>query len=397
VQARARRAAAAVGLATVVVAAIGALYLRPWHTFAPAPGSPSPRPPAALLQLQFLSADLGWVVTGGLGSASLLRTTDGGRHWQRQLAGVDGPGWSLWFFDARRGMVYGEDKRGAALWRTTDGGQRWTRIATPCPAPPRLVFFRDLDHGWCIAPGSGRAGGTGAIPARQEVALFRTADGGVHWSQLLATDQAQPVGGGLSDEGQKAWIWFRDADAGWIGQLSPGGRAVVYATTDGGDHWNRQELPPPGDGWGSTLGTWEDGPQVVGGPSSPGLLVSTIVPGPQQGQFILQGRYLYQWPSPSWAGPVVVPSGAFLITDQGRWLVANGSSVLETSDGGRDWVALGQVPVGWLISRITMVDRDHGWAILFSSEPTPIGTPRTMGLARSSDGGRHWTVVAVPP
>src|SRR5215470_8802784 len=119
IEMQARRAVAATGLAALVVAAIGVIYLRPWQAFAPAPRPavrptfvqqlrPQATPPAMVQQLQFLSANLGWVVTGGYGSASasasLFRTTDGGRHWQHQLDGMAGDGWMLSFFDAKRGV-----------------------------------------------------------------------------------------------------------------------------------------------------------------------------------------------------------------------------------------------------------------------------------------------------
>jgi hypothetical protein len=69
VEARARRALAAVGFAAVVVAAIGVFYLRPWVGLVPASRpSPRPTPPlraAPVPQEQFLSASPGWVVSGG--------------------------------------------------------------------------------------------------------------------------------------------------------------------------------------------------------------------------------------------------------------------------------------------------------------------------------------------
>jgi hypothetical protein len=85
VEARARRAAAAVGLAAVLVASIGVLYLRPWQAFAPTPAArPSPRPTA-----QLVDAENGWSILlretppGSVESAptGLARSRDGGRHW----------------------------------------------------------------------------------------------------------------------------------------------------------------------------------------------------------------------------------------------------------------------------------------------------------------------------
>jgi hypothetical protein len=40
-----------------------------------------------------------------------------------------------------------------------------------------------------------------------------------------------------------------------------------------------------------------------------------------------------------------------------------------------------------------MVDRDHGWAILRSAGPS--GAMQSQ-LARTVDGGQHWSLVAVP-
>jgi photosystem II stability/assembly factor-like uncharacterized protein len=407
VEARARRAAAAVALAAALVAAVGAFYLQPWQAFAPAPQRPaaprpSPAPSATVVQqMQFVSANVGWIVTGSAGSASLLRTGDGGRHWTRQLEGVAGDGWALLFLDAQRGVVYGADLRGAEVWRTMDGGRHWTRAVMPCLAPPLLVFFRDLDHGWCLAPSlTSVPGGPPAplVPERQAIALYRTADGGAHWSQVLATNQDHPASNGLGDDGQKTWIWFQDEEIGWIGQRTQGSSAAVYATTDGGDHWSRQELTSPQGGWGTTEGMWEDGPQAVGGGAAPWLVVSAVTAVPQPNAVYLAGRYLYRWRSPAWTGPTQVPVGslpAVVGADPSHWLVAIANSILSSTHGGEHWQAQGQVPAGWVISRFAMTDPDHGWALVFASSAPPLVTPQSR-LARSVDGGRHWTLMAVP-
>jgi len=400
VEARARRALAAVGFAAVVVVAIGVFYLRPWTALAPVPRPPAqptlPPPGPPVQQEQFLSGSLGWVVTGGPSAARLFRTTDGGRHWQRQLVGESGQYWTLSFFDSRRGVVAAIDDRGPAVWRTGDGGQRWTRHDMPCRPPPGLVSFADPDHGWCITPGVATGpGGASPLAVHQEFVLWRTADGGGHWSQVLATDPTQPVSGGLSDDGQKSWIWFRDARTGWIGQNEQGGSAVVYATTDGGDQWDRQELRPPDGGWPSNLGLVEEGPQMVGAPSSPWVAVLTLEAGPQTGQFLVPTRYLYALGPAAWTGSAPLQTAGALFADQARWLVANGGSVLETTDAGESWRTLGAIP-GWLVARLTMVDRDHGWAVVFRGALAPPGPIVPNGLARTADGGRTWALVRLP-
>ena len=60
---RAWRALTALGLAAVVVAAVGLTYLRPWQGLAPtrvAPQRAAPARQVSVQQMQFLSATQGW-------------------------------------------------------------------------------------------------------------------------------------------------------------------------------------------------------------------------------------------------------------------------------------------------------------------------------------------------
>jgi photosystem II stability/assembly factor-like uncharacterized protein len=89
-----------------------------------------------------------------------------------------------------------------------------------------------------------------------------------------------------------------------------------------------------------------------------------------------------------------IHDGGVLITGPARWVVASGSSVLETSDGGENWAPLGSAPPGWLINSIAMLDRGSGWAVLV--RPGPAQMLPAFGLARTTDGGVHWTPVPPP-
>jgi len=387
---------AAVGLALAVVVVVGAIHLRPQPVPATsAAGTPTPRlpdGPESVLQSQFLSASVGWVVTGGSVYAALLRTTDGGRHWQRQLDAETGSNdWGLWFFDALHGVVYGADLHGPAMWRTSDGGQRWTRLETPCRSAPGLVFFLDPGHGWCINHVAGTLQVTQSADDRQEVALLRTTDGGAHWSKVLTTTTEQPVANGLGDDGQKSWIGFRDARVGWIGQSTKGDVAVVYGTTDGGDHWSRQVLAPPPDSRARAQRTWEVGPRETGGLKVSALVAGSFVAGPQAPSVVVGDQYLYRWHGSTWTGPVPLPTGVVSVTSESHWWVMNSSSLVETTDGGVDWHLAGETPAGWLIDRLTMVDPGHGWAL--ASRPR---LPAFTAVLRSDDGGRDWTPIAIP-
>ena len=401
---RARHALAAVGLAAVLVTVVGATYLKPWRawTLEPAPAATvraaPPRAAVSVQQAHFLSATVGWVVTGSASLSTLFRTLDGGRHWQREQAGVAGQGWTLRFFDARRGVVYAADRNGPVLWKTADGGQRWMRVRPPAPTPPGLIFFADPSHGWCLAPIGPQPFGAGPMADRQEVALFRTVDGGASWSQLLRTDQPS-TNRGLGGDGLKTWIWFRDLNAGWIGQTTPGGHAVVYATIDGGDSWVRQALPPPAAGWGSPVGVFDEGAPALLGTGSAAMVVTPIVQGGNPGSYLLQNWYVYVWHGSSWADPLRVPGPAFSVvghTQGRRWWAGNGSTVLESDDAGNHWQAIGNAPNGRLFARFDPIDPDHAWALLLDPQACGIGLPCGFSLARTADGGRHWTPVSAP-
>jgi photosystem II stability/assembly factor-like uncharacterized protein len=400
---RAQRALGAVGLAVVVVAAVGAVYLRPWQWTPPVPGPAAARAapaiPASVQQVQFLSPAVGWVVTDGPASAALFHTTDGGRHWQRQLEGVHGFDWTLRFFDAGHGVVYMIGRDGSpALWRTGDGGHHWARLTLPAPVPPHLVFFADPDHGWSVARPTLQVV-FGPIVDRQDVVLFRTADGGATWAPVLATDERQPVSHGLGDDGQKTWIWFRDRSAGWIGQTNPGEHAVVYATTDGGEDWSRQELPAPG-GDQAGAGTLTV-PPIAFGRDGVALVEARIVP--VSNGWTVQGGSLVTWQlaAAAWSAPTALPANPFSLGSLGtvdgrRWWAAAGPSVQMTDDAGAHWRPVGQAPAGMQFVELSLVDAGHAWAILVDTRSCTPWLPCRFTLARTADGGRHWSVVRSP-
>jgi hypothetical protein len=145
----------------------------------------------------------------------------------------------------------------------------------------------------------------------------------------------------------------------------------------------------------------EEGPQILSARSSPWLAVLTLEAGQAPGQYLVPNRYLYALRSATWTGPALVQTSGALFVDQDRWLVANGSPVLETTDRGENWHAMGVVPAGRLVESLTMVDHEYGWAVLFSTPSRfgPVasnGPVGANGLARTADGGRTWTLVRLP-
>lgn len=93
-----------------------------------------------LVDIYFISKDVGWVVGGKGGSTRpeiipvVLHTTDGGQTWINQLEGMDAQfpkgewGWKVQFIDAEIGFVSLENFEDGAILKTEDGGATWVRL-----------------------------------------------------------------------------------------------------------------------------------------------------------------------------------------------------------------------------------------------------------------------------
>src|SRR5947207_2564329 len=130
---RAVRAIALIGLALVGLAVGAGVYL--WSN-APRPYQGPPLPPTSLavpVSMDWRSATEGWVVVHDAGGPEsvVFRTVDAGAHWQRQVS-INGPA-VVRFTDTRHGTLRVDASRagGPQVLRTDDGGVHWDPVATP--------------------------------------------------------------------------------------------------------------------------------------------------------------------------------------------------------------------------------------------------------------------------
>ena len=190
--------------------------------------------------------------------AYLMKTSDGGDHWQRanmRGANVDarlqralfnhsGSGWAFgeggtiyathdsganWiklqaptrylllggdFIDENSGWLVGA---GATILQTSDGGESWHKGTLPNGAKTRFnaVSFVDLRRGWAV-------GSDGAV--------YRTVNGGRSW-----LPQTSGVTTDLLD------VKFLDAVEGWV----VGAEGTLLHTSDGGLHWTSEPSATP--------------------------------------------------------------------------------------------------------------------------------------------------------
>jgi photosystem II stability/assembly factor-like uncharacterized protein len=155
----------------------------------------------------------------------ILRTTDGGDHWQ--LAHFEPanaqPLLDVWFADTLRGLAVGAY---GVMYGTTDGGRVWTQVPfepEPLPGASEVEDEDEMDLGYefhlnAIARGPGRRLYLGAEAGR----LFRSDDDGASWRELPS-----PYDGSFHG------ILPLDGDT----LLAFGLRGNLYRSEDGGMSW----------------------------------------------------------------------------------------------------------------------------------------------------------------
>jgi photosystem II stability/assembly factor-like uncharacterized protein len=188
--------------------------------------------------VDFVSNRLGWLTdiqpTGPL--EDLYRSTDGGARWlcvasapvHRPGCGGTLPelGQVVFSIGGRTGWL-GGGMFSAALYRTRDGGRRWTRM--PIAAPKGAVFGLPAVLGQTIIESV-------SVPAshHEDLITFMSTDNGARWHRMT---RAADVATGRQCLGSMSTS-FPSVGAGWAAAFRSG-RAVVYRTSGGGRRWVR--------------------------------------------------------------------------------------------------------------------------------------------------------------
>lgn len=179
----------------------------------------------------------------------ILISEDQGRSWQQQPAPTRTTLTSVFFIDTDNGWAAGHD---SVILRTSDGGRHWQEIyADPDDERPILdLRFKDKEHGYA-------AGAYGLF--------MMTEDGGATWQDV----EFSPVMLGLDGADEEAPL-AEDTETAWVDfhlnqiAVAPDGRIYLaaeagnlYRSDDAGRSW--QSLPSPYEG--SFYGTLPLDPQ----------------------------------------------------------------------------------------------------------------------------------------
>jgi photosystem II stability/assembly factor-like uncharacterized protein len=337
--------------------------------------------------MRMINASTGWAA--GSGTNQIIRTTDGGAHWDNVTPRSARPGtWITYFLDANNAWLASSVQPGSgspdfsvAIYRTTDGGRSWQQAgdAAADQGWPASIDFVDRHHGWLFM-------NLGSAAGSQGVAFYGTVDAGTTWTKLSEADTSGNPGH-LPLSCDKGAPVFLNSATGWMpGDCGAGGGPYFYVTHDGARTWNNAAIPMPA-GYGATcmcsIGS------LGFSDSRNGVFVLDLL-----GADGLQHEYLYATRDggASWTPGPMLPPNAFtadFISAMVGWtLDAKKNAVLQTGDGGQHWSLVGTVPSSQGVMELQFVNSGVGWAM--GSEPTG------NTLIKTSDGGRTWTTQLSP-
>ncbi|MDA8201996.1 MAG: hypothetical protein M0Z49_04420 [Chloroflexi bacterium] len=299
---------------------------------------------------------------------------------------IDGVG----FFSAERGLLVGGTGGEGGfvatgegiVWRTDDGGAHWT-TSSVAPGPLRSVAVVGSALAWTsVVCGSGD-------PSTCRPELLQSQDGGVTWQTI-------------ADRGFVA-LDFVDATHGW-GLETAGVPQTLETTTDAGRTWSAAPTQPcrtaplfgaVGVSFTDSLHGWVACTGMGAAGNSDKAAVATDDGG--RSWHVVAGTYqIGGYPLASvgsipeldalW-GIGMRANGAGLI-----WMPLGGADgTWCTADGGGTWsdIQMGAEPgafgalAGWLVD-------DTTWFLVLDA------TPPAEQLVRSTDGGRTWQAIGTP-
>jgi photosystem II stability/assembly factor-like uncharacterized protein len=309
---------------------------------------------ARLRGLAPVSARTAWVSGSG---GTVLRTTDGGRHW-RDVSPPDAAGLELRdveAFDARRAVVLsigeGTDSR---IYRTSNGGATWQRTFTN--AEPTAFYdclaFWDRRHGIALSD-----------PVDGRFRVLRTDDAGRSWSVVDPAGMPAAQAGEFAFAASGTCLVTAGRSQAWIAS-GGGATSRVYRSRDRGRTWTVTSTP------------------VRSTPA--GGIFSLAVRGDRHhGERHRGGRGHRD---------LVAVGGDFTAPTVGT------DASARSRDGGRSWTAGGSLG-GYRSGAAWLPERRHRWGDSAAGRSWP-GRSRgsviavgPTGTDLSTDGGRTWRTV----
>jgi len=334
----------------------------------------------ALTDVSFVDENDGWAtanysVTGGRTICAILRTINGGASWQvanqwqspisaqkdaiQLLSQVDfvnaTTGWATgWGYDASKPLGH---QWGYVVLSTTDGGATWA-ISQFGDGQARIsaMDFTSASDGWLA---------TASLADYAPATIWRTTDGGATWSAKTTKQGATITGLAASPSGECYATGQTQGLYDWEG--------FVLHSTDAGATWS-QEFAQQGVR-----------PLAVGFSSTAAVVVGS------GGLFLHRNFATGAWTDSTAGVRTNLTKVQFKDANLG-WAVGWKSTILRTTNGGRDWKTT-SVPSGISLEGLDMVTSKVGWAVGCSGPHVPyadLDAGYGAVVLRTTDGGLHW-------
>lgn len=288
------------------------------------------------------------------------------------------------------------------VYYTSDGGRSWQTTGLPesgaAGSPTHdQIEFRTPTDGSLLAVGTAY-GPTDAL----SLAAWRTTDGGASWHRLpslpLQGLRLAAYGRTACPVFAPPHLTLGADGTGWYtsGGCEHGvARPRVWRTEDGGTHWSAVRLPAPAGGWGrwNVLG---QGGTETGAVSiiDTGTSATLLVPVAVGAASLVVERSTDAGRSWQLAGEMntrgaptrTPPAELFDPVDVDRWVVSATGGLVETADGGRTWTFF----------RAILDDPEQPISFRTLRDGFRAGSD-LVAAQRTTDAGRSWTALAVRP
>ena len=359
--------------------------------FGSAAASAIPAVPAAegIGDLRMFSTSTGWAQR--LTDGAVLHTTQGVQRWTIASPPA-GQILAVAYVDPEVARALTTPSGASAqttvqAWGTEDGGATWSAggafdVRGFNASIGGVLDFVDAETGW-FSQFEAAEGVSGS-------ALYRTVDGGAHWSEVAAMSDSTLGAGpaGILPGGCVALTAaFVSDSTGWLTGTCAAGSPPLYVTHDGGQTWAVAPLHPLPKGsdeetsFPPTFTSQESGALLTENETEAGPTTSLFA--------TTDGGISWLLRSTKAGAPLAT---AVVGADDG-WLVTDGDGtagapdLYATGDGGSTWTHLDAFPfVGLSLDFLTP---DVGWAApdLRELDGGPTYVVQTV------DGGRTWTAV----
>lgn len=246
-----------------------------------------------LLDVYFITPDLGWVV--GTGS-TILKTVDGGTTWAAQQSPIQGDFSTVFFADEDFGWIGGY---GGIMLATSDGGENWIPQKSGTFLKIESLFFTDSKHGYAAVNEFGN---------RISGIILQTTDGGINWD-----DENKLNGVGFID------IYFQDEENGWV--VGSGGK--LLRTNDKGGIWFPGNLKT--SFWLHSIYFFGKTGWIVGGSYNEDVIYKTEDNGKS-------------WKKIRSSNQNSLLTGAHFINENVGWVCGLNGVILRTENGGSSWM-----------------------------------------------------------